>query len=136
MRTHISLIIIVLVIIAGSLTACVAKTDDSKDVGATYSKITPQQAKELMDTIPMVLVDVRTPAEYQQGHIKGAILLPNGTITTEERPDVLSDLDATIIVYCRSGNRSAQAAKKLVALGYTSVYDIGGIGSWPYGIVY
>ena len=86
-------------------------------------------------TDPVLVVDVRTPSEFAGGHIEGAISLPNETITTAQQPEALPDKDAVILVYCRSGNRSAQAARKLVSLGYVNVYDFGGILDWPYEIV-
>ena len=81
-----------------------------------------------------VIVDVRRADEYASGHIPGAILVPNESIGTE-KPAELPDLDQIILVYCRSGNRSAQAAKKLADLGYKNVYDFGGIMSWTGDIV-
>ncbi|MFV0465900.1 MAG: rhodanese-like domain-containing protein [Lachnospiraceae bacterium] len=81
-----------------------------------------------------VIVDVRTEEEYNEGHIEGALLIPNETITTEQ-PELLPVLDAKILLYCRSGNRSGQAAVKLVEMGYTNVIDFGGITSWPYETV-
>ncbi len=102
---------------------------------AEYRKITAEEAKARMDSgDPVVILDVRTQGEYDGGHIPGAVLLPNETIGTE-RSALLPDLDAEILVYCRSGNRSRQAAQKLVDMGYTGVYDFGGIGSWPYEVV-
>lgn len=102
---------------------------------AEYHKISPQQAKERMDSgDPVIVLDVRTQGEYDSGHIQGALLLPNEQIGAA-RPALLPDLDAEILVYCRSGNRSRQAAQKLVAMGYTAVYDFGGISGWPYGVV-
>ncbi|MEG1774400.1 MAG: rhodanese-like domain-containing protein, partial [Oscillospiraceae bacterium] len=95
------------------------------------------------------LVDIRSADEYQgkvfapagvpelsirAGHIPGALLLPNEVIA-ELALSQLPDLDAEILLYCRSGNRSRQAADTLVALGYTRVYDFGGIQSWPYETV-
>lgn len=68
------------------------------------------------------------------GHIPGAILIPNESIG-DKKPELLPELDAEILVYCRSGNRSAQAAKKLISLGYTKAYDFGGIINWPYEII-
>ena len=100
---------------------------------SSYHKITAQVAKEMMDTQEVIVVDVRTQAEYNEGYIPNAILIPNESIDGE--PKELTDKNATILVYCRSGNRSAQAAKKLVDLGYTNVYDFGGIIDWPYEIV-
>lgn len=82
----------------------------------------------------VTIVDVRTPAEFAGGHIQGAINVPNENIASSTVP-ALPDLDATILVYCRSGSRSAQAARKLLAVGYTNVIDFGGIINWPYGVV-
>lgn len=100
-----------------------------------YKKITAEEAKSRIDSGEnIVIVDVRTETEYDSGHIPKAILIPNETIT-DSMQELLPDLDAEILVYCRSGNRSAQAAKKLIAIGYTNVYDFGGIIDWPYDTV-
>lgn len=69
--------------------------------------------------------------EYENGHIPNARLISNETIGNK-KPDLPPNLDAEILVYCRSGNRSAQAAKKLISIGYTNVHDFGGIIDWPY----
>lgn len=88
------------------------------------------EAAEIMENgDDYILVDVRTPEEYAAGHIPGAILIPNQTIT-EAVAEELPDKDQTILVYCRSGSRSQQAAKKLADLGYTNMVEIGGINSW------
>lgn len=82
-----------------------------------------------------ILVDVRTPEEYAQGHILGALLIPNETIG-DSHPAALPDLDEEIVLYCRSGVRSNQALKKLSAMGYTHLNDLdGGILNWPYRLV-
>ena len=100
-----------------------------------YKKISAADAKARMDSgDTIVILDVRTQEEYDAGHIPGAILVPNETIV-DKQPKLLPDLDAEILVYCRSGNRSAQAAKKLIAIGYTNVVDFGGIIDWPYDVV-
>ena len=102
---------------------------------AVYQKITAKQAKARMDSgDAIIILDVRTQEEFNAGHIAGAILIPNETIL-DEQPALLPDLDAEILVYCRSGNRSAQSANKLLAMGYTNVYDFGGIIDWPYEVV-
>ena len=102
---------------------------------APYRKITSQEAKTLMDSRKdLIVLDVRTPAEFDDSHIENAINLANETIGSVG-PSLLPDLNATILVYCRSGARSAQASRKLSALGYTQVYDFGGIINWPYAIV-
>ena len=100
-----------------------------------YRKISAADAKARMDSgDEIIILDVRTEEEYDAGHITDAILVPNETII-DEQPELLPDLDAEILVYCRSGNRSAQAAKKLIAIGYTNVVDFGGIIDWPYEVV-
>ncbi len=100
-----------------------------------YKKISAVDAKARMDSgDTIIILDVRTQEEYDAGHIPGAILVPNETIV-DKQPELLPDLDAEILVYCRSGNRSAQAAKKLIAIGYTNVVDFGGIIDWPYDVV-
>ena len=81
-----------------------------------------------------IILDVRTEVEFASGHIPGAILIPNETIGTEEIAQ-LPDKDQLILVYCRSGNRSRQAADKLARLGYTNIVEFGGINSWPGEIV-
>jgi rhodanese-related sulfurtransferase len=100
-----------------------------------YEKLDQATAyAELQSDQSIQLVDVREPSEFNAGYIEGAQLIPLGTIETDFEV-AIPDKDAKIFVYCRSGNRSAQAAKKLVDLGYTHVFDIGGILDWEYGIV-
>lgn len=102
---------------------------------AVYRKISAQEAKALMDgEAAVTIVDVRTSAEFAGSHIPHAINIANESIGGS-MPTLLPDLDATILVYCRSGARSAQASKKLLALGYTEVYDFGGIIHWPFETV-
>jgi len=99
---------------------------------ATYIKITPEEAKELMIDDNIIL-DVRTQQEYDDGHIANATLLPLDEIISGNL-EVLTDKDQVILVYCRSGNRSKSASKALIDSGYTNVYDFGGIADWPYDI--
>lgn len=96
--------------------------------------ISPEKGKTMLEQGGYTLVDVRTQAEYEQGHIPGALLIPNETIE-DTQPELLPDLNAPVIVYCRSGRRSAEAAQKLSDIGYTQIYDLGGIQSWPYQVV-
>lgn len=100
---------------------------------SAYHKITAADAKALMDEGGVTVVDVRTPQEYADGHIPGAINIPNEDITTTP-PDGLSK-DDTLIVYCRTGVRSKQASDKLVSMGFTNVNDMGGIVDWTYDTV-
>ena len=76
-----------------------------------------------------VIVDVRTPDEYKEGHIPNAINIPNETIN-ETVYNKLKDKDQLILIYCRSGSRSRQAAYKMQKLGYTNLVDFGGIINW------
>ncbi len=95
-----------------------------------YRQISMQEAVSIMETEDnYIILDVRTKEEYQEKHIPGAVNLPNETIGTEEIPE-LPAKDQLILVYCRSGNRSKQAAKKLAALGYTNIIEFGGINDW------
>ena len=131
------------VIAAGVLTAALSACGQEKTgqdtkaaqedtVKAEYKKITAEEAKERMDKDDkVVILDVRTEEEYQEGHVPGAIVITNETISSGPLEE-LPDMDQAILVYCRSGNRSAQAAKKLAEAGYTQVYDFGGIIDWPY----
>lgn len=95
-----------------------------------YHQISMEQAAEMMaQETGYILLDVRTTGEYQQGHIPGAICIPNESIGSEEIEE-LPDKAQKILVYCRSGNRSKQASEKLAKLGYTNVYEFGGILDW------
>ena len=99
--------------------------------GNRYRKVTMTDAIAMMEEeTGYILLDVRTPAEFADRHIPGAINVPNETIGTEEIPQ-LPDKDQRIFVYCRSGNRSKQASEKLAALGYTNIVEFGGINDWP-----
>ena len=90
--------------------------------------------KELMTDSSINLIDVREPSEFATGYIFGAQLIPLNTIESTIE-NIILEKDTKIFVYCRSGNRSAQAAQILADLGYTNVFDIGGIIDWEYGIV-
>lgn len=100
-----------------------------------YQQIDQETAKELMaEDNGSVIVDVRRRDEYDGGHIPGAILIPNESIE-DERPAELPDLGQVILVYCRSGRRSKEAAQKLADMGYIRVYEFGGIIDWTGDIV-
>jgi len=108
-------------------------TSETEEQLGVYQKISAEDAKDMM-TEDVVVLDVRTSEEYAQGHIEGSILLPLDSILNGDT-QVLEDFSQTILVYCRSGNRSKVAAEALIELGYESVYDFGGILNWPYEIV-
>ena len=114
------------------LTAC--GQDKENNQGAVYMNITAEEAKEIMDSEEgYIILDVRTREEYDEGHIPGAILIPNTAIEAKAE-DVLTDKNQLILVYCRSGRRSKIAAEALVELGYTNIKEFGGIIDWPYEV--
>lgn len=96
--------------------------------------ITAGEAKEIMDSEEgYIILDVRTQEEYDQGHIPGAIVIPQDKIA-EKAEQVLTDKNQLILVYCRSGRRSKLAAEALIELGYTNIKEFGGIIDWPYEV--
>ena len=87
-----------------------------------------------MDTLTdYIILDVRTEQEYDMGHIPGAKLIPVDDINVKA-PSILTDKNAVILVYCRSGNRSKTASQALAEMGYVNVYEFGGITTWEYEI--
>lgn len=114
------------------LTGC-AKAPDGAEKGFTI--ISQEEAREMMARDDgHIVLDVRRLDEFEAGHIPGAVCLPNEDIGTEP-PEELPDLDQIILIYCRSGNRSKQAAQKLAEMGYTKVFEFGGIIDWTGEIV-
>jgi len=106
-----------------------------KDEKSTYTTISGKEAKKMMDeNKDIIILDVRTREEYQEGHIEGAILIPDDEIT-EKAESMLTDKSETILVYCRSGRRSANASRELSDLGYINIYDFGGINDWEYDVI-
>ncbi len=102
---------------------------------ATYQQITQEEAEEMMRADDgHIIVDVWRQDEYDSGHIPGAILIPNESIGTEQ-PKELPDLDQVILIYCRSGRRSKEASQKLADMGYTHIYEFGGIIDWTGEVV-
>ena len=115
--------------------AIVGQVLDGDDMVRSYRQIDQETARQMMEAGDgHVVVDVRRQDEFDAGHIPGAILIPNESITTE-RPEELPDLNQVILIYCRSGNRSKQAAQKLFDMGYTNIYEFGGINTWTGDIV-
>ena len=102
---------------------------------ADYQQISQDEAYRMMQEETVVLLDVREQSEYDAGHIPDAVLLPVGSIGEESAAAVIPEKDTAVLVYCRSGNRSKTAAAALAELGYTAVYEFGGINSWPYEVV-
>lgn len=123
MRKILSLVVLMALIMG--LVGC-----SSEENSLGYVQISGEEAMTMMtEQENYVILDVRTPEEFAEKHIVGAVNLPNEEIG-EEPIEELPDLDQLILVYCRSGNRSKQASEKLVKLGYTNVYEFGGINEW------
>ena len=131
---------LVLVMLAALMVGCsqgeqTAEETTAAKAGAEYTQIPQDLAKEMMRADDsLVVVDVRTQDEYAEGHIPGAICIPNESIV-DAQPEELPDLGQTILVYCRSGRRSKEAAQKLADMGYTNVYEFGGIIDWTGEVV-
>ena len=120
-------IIIPLIMALLTLSSCAASGTAAQ---AEYKMINMKEAAAMMAAEKdYLIVDVRTPEEYAQGHIPGAVNVPNESIGTEP-PALLLDKNQLIMVYCRSGNRSKQASQKLADMGYSNVMEFGGITDW------
>ena len=124
---HTALLLVVILLIGGMLTGCAGAVAIDAQT-ATSQLISPvEYVTDFDDPASHLLIDVRTPEEFASGHIDGSVNIP-----VEEMPGRLDEIpgDAPIAVYCRSGNRSASAARILIEAGYAPVYDLGGIQDW------
>ena len=102
--------------------------------GSVYMNINAEKAKEMMESLEeFVLLDARSEEEFSEGHIPGAIVIPHEEIS-ERAESEIPEKEVPVFVYCRSGRRSKIAAEALVSLGYSEVYEFGGIIDWPYEI--
>ena len=119
-----------LLILALSLFLAGCMVTKTSETSSSYKTISSKEAQQMIeDNKDALILDVRTVAEYESGHIPNAVNLSNEDIQAG-KVDSLKDKSQLIMVYCRSGNRSRQAAQKLAELGYTNVVDFGGIQSW------
>lgn len=126
------LVFVLIALFAFSFIACKKNKTNTK---SKYEKISSAQAKEIMDNqTDYIILDVRTPFEYEEEHIEGAILIPDNEIA-QKAEETLKDKDQLILVYCRSGRRSKLASDELIKLGYTNIKDFGGIIDWEYETV-
>lgn len=125
--------------VASAFALCGCASDDAAEASGSqssastpiFSSITAEEAKRMIDEGDVTVVDVRGESEYSEAHVPGAICLPIEEIGSNKL-GILPDFDAKIIVYCRTGAQSKQAVEKLASIGYTSVYDLGGIRDWTY----
>ena len=107
---------------------------DYEDLG--YTRIFQDEAKAMMDEGGVMILDVREQHEYDEVHITNAVLLPVGEIDEESAAQVIPEKDSVVLVYCRTGNRSKTASKALADLGYTNIYEFGGLATWNYDVVW
>lgn len=127
------LVLIILAILAGTVVFAFSRPQEAVLAGG--GMISASDAQKLLEQdATAVILDVRTADEFASGHIPGAKLLPYDEIDANRAAMLIPAKDAPVVLYCRSGRRSAIAADSLRRLGYTTVYDLGGVGNWPYGL--
>lgn len=130
--TRLGTCILLLLVLTACTTPAQKGTEAPPEKGmAEYTRISAEEALAMMENRDVVILDVRTESEFNSGFIPGALLLPVDNIQNQAEA-LLPDKDMPILVYCRSGNRSRTASHYLLQMGYTSVYDFGGILDWPY----
>ena len=139
MSKKIILLALAIITVATVFAGCTQKTNTEQteatqvNIG-TYYQIPQDEAKRIMDEeSDYIIVDAREQSEYDEGHIKGAIVIPYTEIE-QKAEEKLPDKEQLILVYCRSGRRSKIAAQSLANMGYTNVKEFGGIIDWQYGI--
>lgn len=128
MKRIVCLIFLLALILSGCTQVPTIETEN------TYYQISQDEAKSMMDAQSVIILDVREQHEYDEAHISKAVLLPLGSINEESAASIIPNKEFIVLVYCRSGNRSKQASQKLVDLGYTAVYEFGGINTWDYEV--
>ena len=139
MSKKIILLALAIIMVASVFAGCTQKTGNEQTEAtqvniATYYQIPQDEAKRIMDEeSDYIIVDAREQSEYDEGHIKGAIVIPYTEIE-QKAEEMLPDKEQLILVYCRSGRRSKIAAQSLANMGYTNVKEFGGIIDWQYGI--
>ena len=135
MKKVLFLVLSLLLVLSGcSKTTQAQPAEENVPVHNIYQQISQEDAKEMMDSQDVIILDVREQDEFDSGHIPGAVLLPVGTIAEDTAAAVIPEADSVVLVYCRSGNRSKVASQALADLGYTNVYEFGGISTWPYEV--
>ncbi len=124
-------IIFLMLFLMFAVLSCAAEPEPETAARGEYKKISAEEAKEMIDNEDVIVVDVRTEEEFEEVRIEGALLIPDYEIQ-ELAAEKLPDKDATILIYCRTGRRSEKASWALLEMGYTNVYDFGGIVDWDY----
>lgn len=129
------LVLVLLPLMLVIFASCTQAEKENTQETTDYLNISAQEAKKIMDgETGYVILDVRTEEEFAEGHIPGAILIPDYEIESKAE-QILTDKNQLILVYCRSGRRSKNASAALVSLGYTNIREFGGIIDWPYETV-
>lgn len=129
------LVLVLLPLMLVLFASCTQAEKENTQETTDYLNISAQEAKKIMDSeTGYVILDVRTEEEFAEGHIPGAILIPDYEIESKAE-QILTDKNQLILVYCRSGRRSKNASAALVSLGYTNIREFGGIIDWPYETV-
>ncbi|MDY6016275.1 MAG: rhodanese-like domain-containing protein [Oscillospiraceae bacterium] len=129
------LVLVLLPLMLVLFASCTQAEKENTQETTDYLNISAQEAKKIMDSeTGYVILDVRTEEEFAEGHIPGAILIPDYEIEAKAE-QILTDKNQLILVYCRSGRRSKIASEALVSLGYTNIREFGGIIDWPYETV-
>ena len=130
-------IIVLIIIIVGGFTLVIENKENSIDnkEESVIKYVSMDEIVQIMnENSNYIILDVRSMQEYNEGHIPNAICIPNETIS-EDIINKLPNKEQLILIYCRSGNRSKQAAQKLKNLGYTNLIEFGGIIDWAGDIV-
>lgn len=131
MRVH-AVASVAALLLAFELCGCAPAAPEEKERSAAVERVSASEAHELMTSDRVVVVDVRTRDEFDASHIVNARSLPLDDIDEESAVDIAPDKNALVLVYCRTGVRSAEAAQRLAELGYSQVRDFGGMVDWPY----
>lgn len=123
---------VILIVAAFFMTSGCGEGQSNMDTDVTFKSISMEEGRKIIESESgYIILDVRTKEEYDEGHIPGAVNVANEDIsTTNQSIEQLPDKNQKILVYCRSGNRSKQAAKKLAVMGYNNVVEFGGIIEW------
>lgn len=119
--------ILCLLILSLVLIGC---SNEKIDGEKLYKKIDSELAYEFVSNEKAILIDVRSLEEYEKGHIENAVNIPLETITKKSIENVTSSNIDNIIVYCKSGTRSREAAIKIIEFGFPNVYDLGSMEDW------
>ncbi|MBE5820582.1 MAG: rhodanese-like domain-containing protein [Clostridiales bacterium] len=127
--------ILILIIILGGIILMFNKGNKKTENEDEIKYVSMDDIVQIMnENTNYIILDVRTIEEYNEGHIPNAICIPNETIGSDIFKE-LPNKEQLILIYCRSGNRSKQAAEKLKKLGYTNLIEFGGIIDWKGEIV-